>query len=190
MSPRPQHLRLIASTPAQLSNVESLLGTAVAIGEGIAVSENGLLVSINKACAAEAQSGEGARAALAMLMCQAGGRDREAGVQLKSLGFKFRLASQILHYADETSSLDPGDCDSNGGQEGASNGGSSSGFVSVMDHALPLCMLQQLQSAFEPDSRFWAQHGYGRVGYFSYMHEVVSLKCNGAVWEEKAVGSA
>ncbi|GFR51687.1 hypothetical protein Agub_g14130, partial [Astrephomene gubernaculifera] len=42
------------------------------------------------------------------------------------------------------------------------------------DGALPAPLLAALRGALGPGGRFWREHGYGRVGYFSYMHELGS----------------
>ncbi len=46
-------------------------------------------------------------------------------------------------------------------------------YVRAVDGALPPALLGVLRGALAPGSRFWREHGYGRVGYFSYMHQLV-----------------
>lgn len=46
-------------------------------------------------------------------------------------------------------------------------------YVCAVDGALPPALLEVLRGALSPGSRFWREHGYGRVGYFSYMHQLV-----------------
>jgi len=84
-----------AATPAQsLQEAEQLLQEAIRIAQQLAEEEGGLLVQSNKGCAAELEAADGARSALAMLLCQAG-RDTEAGPLLKALGFKYKLSREV-----------------------------------------------------------------------------------------------
>lgn len=73
-----------------------MLQHAVTSAEQLSEEEGGLLVESNKGCAAELEAADAARAALAMLLCQAGGgRSADAAPHLKALGFKFRLADEV-----------------------------------------------------------------------------------------------
>ncbi|EFJ45845.1 hypothetical protein VOLCADRAFT_118201 [Volvox carteri f. nagariensis] len=108
------------------------------------VAAGAALGQANAACRREWEAGQGAVRSLAMLLCQAG-RDEEAVPYLEAMEFTHRLARQVCVYAR---------------------------YVRAVDGALPLPLLKVLRSALSPNSRFWSEHGYGRVGYFSYMHEL------------------
>lgn len=89
-----QALKAAAASAECLKKAEQLLQEAISIAQQLAEEEGGLLVQSNKGCAAELEAADGARSALAMLMCQAG-RDSEAGPLLKALGFKYRLSREV-----------------------------------------------------------------------------------------------
>jgi len=91
---------------------------------------------------------------LARLLCQSPEHNSEAKRHLASLGYKYRLSPEVV-----LSSGPP--CSSSTAQ---------SPFVYTFDDALPLPLLEQLQKAFDSNSPFWHEHGYGSptTGYFSY----------------------
>eukprot|EP00879_Flechtneria_rotunda_P030369 GHRR01032994.1.p1 GENE.GHRR01032994.1~~GHRR01032994.1.p1 ORF type:complete len:284 (+),score=115.29 GHRR01032994.1:72-923(+) len=159
-----QVLKADASSAEQLSEAEQHLQQAVSISEALAVAEDGLLVDSNRACAAEVEAGENARAVLVMLLCQAG-RDKEAAEHLTVLGCKVRLSREVLHYAlPGTMAVD------------STTDPTSSPYLQIVDNALPKALLLHLQQAFAPGAPFWSEHNYGRVGYFSYLFKLVSLR--------------
>ena len=185
-----------ASSAADVAAAEAALARAVAAAEALAAAEGGLVVDANKACTREAEAGDGARRALAMLLAQAG-RDAEAAGQLRALGFSWRLGRGILCYPLGPA---PNAAGSGSGSERADAGAGLSAPVYhgaptqlplvVLDGALPRPLLRRLQAAFAPGAGFWGAHGYGpRQGYFSYafplvrtraqppMHAVASLRC-------------
>jgi hypothetical protein len=89
-----QVLKLRAASQHELQQAEAQLQQAIAAAEQLSEQQDGLLVESNKACAAEAEAADGARSALAMLLCQSG-REAEAAVHLAALGFKFRLSNEV-----------------------------------------------------------------------------------------------
>ncbi|GLC40893.1 hypothetical protein PLESTB_000011700 [Pleodorina starrii] len=158
-----------------------------------------LLLESNAACRREWEAGAAARRSLAMLLCQAG-RDGEAVGHLEALDFTHRLARQVLHYPLDPLLLEPSahtttttttattaattataDAATPASPPAAGPPLPTSGcpadwprYVAAVDGALPSPLLAVLRSALAPGSRFWSEHGYGRVGYFSYMHELAS----------------
>ncbi|GBF93433.1 hypothetical protein Rsub_06566 [Raphidocelis subcapitata] len=153
-----------AGDGAAMARAERHLAAAVAASEALARLEDGLVVESNKACAREAEAGNEARRALAMLLAQAG-RDGEAAAHLRELGFAWRLGRGVLCYPLPSSAAAEATA-ANGG------GGAKGGVrlpLSVLDGGLPAPLLSALQAAFAPEAPFWGEHGYGpRQGYFSY----------------------
>jgi hypothetical protein len=49
----------------------------------------------------------------------------------------------------------------------------SNSYVRALDSALPQELHTHLREALSSGSPFWAEHNYGRVGYFSYLHRLV-----------------
>lgn len=92
-----QVLKAEATSADSLSEAETLLQKAVDIAAELSEEEGGLLVESNRACAAEVEAADAARAALAMLLCQRG-RDADAAPHLKALGYKFRLAEEVRRH--------------------------------------------------------------------------------------------
>jgi hypothetical protein len=91
-----QVLKAAAASPESLLEAEQLLQQAIDIIAQLSKEEGGLLVESNKACAAEVEAADAARAALAMLLCQRG-QDADAAAHLKALGYKFRLSQKVWH---------------------------------------------------------------------------------------------
>lgn len=87
--------------------------------------------------------------------------------QLKNTAWFKKCANpmQVFHYALPSPSASP-----------ASSGAlaDSRRYVQALDGALPADLLRHLQEGFKEGSAFWREHDYGRVGYFSYMHPLVS----------------
>ncbi|GIL52264.1 hypothetical protein Vafri_8177 [Volvox africanus] len=184
----------------QLVEAEARLKTALAAAEALAsgsgndADEDGLLLDANAACRREWEAGAAARRSLAMLLCQEG-RDVEAVPHLKALDFTHRLARQVLHYPLDPLLAAQEDPDGPTVAVAAAAAAGSDGdgemettpvpttlsdaddqyprYVRAVDDALPPSLLHVLRTALAPGARFWAEHGYGRVGYFSYMHELV-----------------
>ena len=170
-----QVLKASAASAAELQEAEQHLTQAVSIAQELAEQQHGLLIDSNKACAAEYEMGDRtARAALAMLLCQAGkGRDAEAAVHLRALGYKFRLSKEVLCY-DVPPSTTTTTSDGGAAADNTNSNGNNTTTITTckqlqaVDAALPPAMLQRLQHVFRPGADFWRQHSYGRVGYFSY----------------------
>ncbi|GIM15629.1 hypothetical protein Vretimale_18343 [Volvox reticuliferus] len=185
-----------ADHPDQLVEAERRLKAALATAEALAsgsgkdAADDGLLLDANAACRREWEAGAAVRRSLAMLLCQEG-RDQEAVPHLRALDFTHRLARQVLHYPLDPLLASRGDPavvvaaaavagDVDGAMETAAPTTSSSAlaeyprFVRAVDGALPPALLHVLRTALAPGARFWTEHGYGRVGYFSYMHELGS----------------
>jgi hypothetical protein len=89
-----QVLKAAASSAEALQEAEQLLQQAITTAQQLSQQEDGLLVQSNKACEAEVEAADAARAALAMLLCQ-NGRGREATTHLQELGFKYRLSTEV-----------------------------------------------------------------------------------------------
>ncbi|KAG2486024.1 hypothetical protein HYH03_015337 [Edaphochlamys debaryana] len=131
-----------------------------------------MLLEASGACRREAEEqGPAAKRSLAMLLCQEG-RDKEAEPLLASLDFTHRLARPVLHYPLDPS-LFPA-ASSSGPDAPAPAGPGHERYLRAVEDALPPQLLGVLRKALSPGSRYWAEHGYGRVGYFSYMHELGS----------------
>lgn len=89
-----QVLKAAAASPESLLDAVQLLQQAIDIAGQLSKEEGGLLIESNKACAAEVEAADAARAALAMLLCQRG-QDVDAASHLKALGYKFRLSQEV-----------------------------------------------------------------------------------------------
>ncbi|GLI68215.1 hypothetical protein VaNZ11_012559, partial [Volvox africanus] len=193
-----QALMARADHPDQLVEGEVRLKTALAAAEALTsgsgrdAAEDGLLLDANAACRGEWEAGAAARRSLAMLLCQEG-RDQEAVPHLKALDFTHRLARQVLHYPLDVLLVDREDSDAPTVAAAAAAASDDDGemetpvratlsdarnqyprYLRAVDDALPPSLLHLLRTALAPGARFWAEHGYGRVGYFSYMHELGS----------------
>ncbi|PNH06875.1 hypothetical protein TSOC_006722 [Tetrabaena socialis] len=88
------------------------------------------------------------------------------------------LRNPVLHYPLDPL-LDPSASPSASTSASSTSSSSSSApgherYVRAVDGALPPALLGALRSALSPGSSFWREHGYGRVGYFSYMHQLGS----------------
>ncbi|CAM9724621.1 unnamed protein product, partial [Phaeothamnion confervicola] len=127
---------------------------------------------------------------LAMLLCQTG-RDAEARQILLPLGFRYRLAREVLCYdkinepaGGANCSSSSGGCGGSGSKSGGSNNGGSGGskrrsgndddrrYVRAVDDALPPELLHGMRIGLCADAPFWAAHGYidpfNPPPYFSY----------------------
>jgi len=113
-----------------------------------------------------------AKLLLGRLLCQSRGRNTEARKHLHSLGFKYRLAPDVLRprtsqeeqqsstpLAEEITQL-------------------RDRCVCVIDNALQPAQLAHAQDCFRQDAPFWREHGYGSpsCGFFSYQVSLQELQ--------------
>jgi hypothetical protein len=103
-----------------------------------------------------------AREALSLLLLQEG-KVEEAHKYLKSTGYTWRLARDVLSYQIPSHST-------------ASESGAKA-YVQAVDNAVPTKAIEHLQHVFRPESPFWREHHYDlacnasrKVGYFSYKY--------------------
>jgi hypothetical protein len=200
----------LARSTADLKTAEMLLRAAAAAAVITqAVAPNSTSTSgtgAGTAAAAEEgsrrvdESGRAARSDLGMLLCQEG-RDANAAGVLSSMGFRYRLARDVLRYpvTDDNASNDSsgsGRCSASakcgdigkkvaGGQRTGVAGAAAPAvgeYVRAFDGAVPESMLRHLRAVFGARSPFWMQHGYHREGngFFSYVHSLQDLGPGGA----------
>jgi hypothetical protein len=137
------------------------------------------------AASREAASRRAAQVELGVLLCQEG-RDAEATELLTVMGFRYRLAREVLRYPETLSGVVPKGrtkdprsrvrirgCARLRGDEKKTPKRIP---VCAFDDALPARMLGRLRDIFAERSPFWEEHGYYEEGceFFSYAHDLRS----------------
>jgi len=114
--------------------------------------------------AQEIENGETAQHMLALILSQSDDGGDEANELLSLLGYQYRLATPILCYDADACRLSPSTSTLSTGSE----------LADVLDDALPMPLVAQLQKTFKPDSLFWSAHHYEHpsTGYFSYVYQL------------------
>jgi len=152
-------LRMSASTAAMLSEAEGHLRRAVAL---IAAAEPDPILDRTAPTAEGAPSSATVNSIqtlalrrLALLLCQRGD-DNEARPLLTALGYRYRLAHDVLHY---------------GWPPALQSDVVSRRFVVALDDALPPALGSLLRGAFHPTAPFWSETGYDLTPrFFSFLH--------------------
>eukprot|EP01038_Epipyxis_sp_PR26KG_P010057 gene10057-13517_t len=112
----------------------------------------------------ELEAFESARSSYAFFLCQIG-RGEVANRLLSSMGYGWKLSSNVLNYPS-------GDVTSNPLSKDSCN------YLSVLDDVLTETVLDHLSNVFRFSSPFWKEHKYDlkvkncseSVGYFSYLY--------------------
>lgn len=121
-----------------------------------------------------------AREALSLLLLQ-DGKVEQAYKYLRSCGYTWRLARDVLSYAEANNTNNKSD---------PSVEDQAKTFVQAVDNALPATAVQHLRHVFRAESPFWREHQYDlacnasrKVGYFSYKYPFRERKAANSVEE-------
>jgi len=103
------------------------------------------------------------------LACSLRGEHDDCDTALASLGCHFKISRRVWDAA--TSFIAARDA----GPASTSLSGHS-GWVAVLDQALPLCLLSRLRHGLSIHAPFWDHHRYGDAAtpFFSYLKDLVS----------------
>lgn len=176
-------LRLSATNVEHIEEAEKWLLRSIEAGQHLegalqaatataSHSTNPMSMYDEKRIAAEQRAAESAGHRLLLLLCQTQ-RCEKADEILRSLGYKLRLAEELLNYPLGISRAQKL------GQQllMASDTVREVPAMAVCDDVLPPHLLQRFQTVFAPESSFWRQHHYDplqslsrSVGFFSYVY--------------------
>ena len=101
----------------------------------------------------------------------------EADQLLYQLGFKVRLAPELLCHQEEAQSEGSGGSGGGSAATTDDNGDNTGSLLRVVDGALSERVIARLRHLFCAAAPFWSQHGYDTLhlhsrGYFSYLHNL------------------